>query len=66
MKIIEEWYLPDSDSHFSEYFNHPRNKSLHPGQYQKVSRDQSISLVSSFRTAIDIGACVGFWSKDLC
>ena len=29
-------------------------------------RDNSIKYVERFDTAIDIGACVGFWSKDLC
>jgi FkbM family methyltransferase len=59
MKLIKNWYLPDDDIRFEKYL--ARNSN-----YQSVQRLESFKLVDSFETAIDIGACVGFWAKDLC
>lgn len=59
MKFINNWYLPEEDTHFEKYFSQNQN-------YQFISRLNSLKFVHSFGTAIDIGACVGFWAKDLC
>lgn len=59
MKLIKNWYLPDDDIHFEKYLAQNSN-------YQLVQRLESLKFVDSFKTAIDIGACVGFWAKDLC
>ena len=59
MKLIKNWYLPDEDMHFEKYLAQNSN-------YQLVQRLASLKFVDSFKTAIDIGACVGFWAKDLC
>jgi FkbM family methyltransferase len=59
MKLIKNWYLPDDDIHFEKYLAQNSN-------YQSVQRLESLKFVDSFETAIDIGACVGFWTKDLC
>tara|TARA_B100000767_G_C19646015_1_gene484638 strand:- start:5 stop:661 length:657 start_codon:yes stop_codon:yes gene_type:complete len=65
MIFIEGWYLPDGEKHFTHYLLEAK-KSKFPMEYQKLQRDKSIAYVENFNTAIDIGACVGFWSKDLC
>lgn len=65
MKFVEGWYLPDNEKHFSQYLIEVKNSKF-PKEYQKIQRDNSIKYVEKFRTAIDIGACVGFWSRDLC
>ncbi len=65
MKLVEGWYLPDGEKHFSHYLFEAKN-SRFPGEYQKLQRDKSIQFVDRFDTAIDVGACVGFWTKDLC
>jgi len=65
MKLVEGWYLPDGEKHFSYYLKEAK-KSKFPREYQKLQRDKSIEFVDRFETAIDIGACVGFWTKDLC
>lgn len=65
MQYIEGWYLPEGENHFSNYLIEAK-KSQFPREYQKVQRDSSIKFVDNFDTAIDVGACVGFWSKDLC
>jgi FkbM family methyltransferase len=59
MKLIKNWYLPDDDIHFEKHLEQNSN-------YQSSQRLKSLELVDSFETAIDIGACVGFWAKDLC
>ena len=65
MKFVEGWYLPDGEKHFAHYLNEAK-KSKFPREYQKLQRDKSIEFVDRFETAIDVGACVGFWAKDLC
>ena len=65
MKFIEGWYLPDGEKHFSNYLMEVKNSKF-PREYQKLQRENSIKFVDSFNTAIDIGACVGFWTRDLC
>ncbi|WP_346913534.1 FkbM family methyltransferase [uncultured Roseibium sp.] len=64
-KIIKGWHLPSSEKHFEDYLLHNKD-AIATGQYQKIQRDIALSHVKSFRRAIDIGACVGFWSRDLC
>ena len=65
MKFVEGWYLPEKEEHFAQYLIQAK-KTDYPMEYQKVQRDKSISFVDRFNVAIDIGACVGFWSRDLC
>lgn len=60
MQKIKDWYIPDYDSHFREYL------SIHGNNYQKEPRDHALSQVTQFRTGLDIGGNVGFWSKDMC
>ena len=59
MKIIQGWYLPEWDLHFQNY--------IFDGEYQKFSRDVTLKYVKNFNTvAIDVGANIGLWSRDLC
>lgn len=65
MQYIEGWYLPEGEKHFSNYLIEAK-ESMFPREYQKVQRDSSFKFVDNCDTAIDVGACVGFWTKDLC
>ena len=58
MKKIHNFYLPDWDNHFQDRFN------LNTG-YQEAQRNRALSFVEDFGVAIDCGAHVGLWSKDL-
>jgi FkbM family methyltransferase len=60
MQKINNWYIPEYDTHFKEYL------SIHGDEYQKDPRDHALSSVRKFRNAIDVGGNIGFWSKDLC
>ena len=55
---IKDYYVPKNDSHFIEYLK----KNDH---YQEAQRNRAISYVENWGFAIDIGANIGLWSKDL-
>ena len=61
MKKYKGWYLPHSEEHFINYLKYHNTV-----EYQKEQRKMSLSFLERKRTAIDIGANVGFWAKDLC
>tara|TARA_B100001057_G_C22782770_1_gene924326 strand:- start:116 stop:781 length:666 start_codon:yes stop_codon:yes gene_type:complete len=58
MKKIRDYYIPDTDTHFIKYLE----KFEH---YQEAQRNRALSYVKNWRLAIDIGANIGLWSKDL-
>ena len=58
MKIIHGISFPDWDNHFKSYFNNRVG-------YQEEQRNRALSKVKKFEIAIDCGAHVGLWSKDL-
>ena len=58
MKKIHDFYFPDWDSHFHTYFS----KSI---GYQEAQRNRALSKVKNFGVAVDCGAHVGLWSRDL-
>lgn len=64
-KLIAGWYLPSKEKHFESYLVNSINKNG-VGEYQKAQRIKSFQYLSHKNIAIDIGACVGFWTKDLC
>ena len=55
---IKDYYVPKNDLHFIEYLK--RNN-----HYQEEQRNRAISYVENWGFAIDIGANIGLWSKDL-
>jgi FkbM family methyltransferase len=57
MQFVHNWYLPDDDTYFAAL--------LKEGGYQQKHRDFSLGFVKNFRNAVDVGAHVGFWTKDL-
>lgn len=61
MQKIYSWFVPDYDTHFFEWMIN--NDTT---EYQKKQRDYLLANVASFRTAVDIGGNVGFWSRDFC
>ena len=60
MKEVQGWWLPDNDSHMSGYF-----QSTGVPEYQPVHRQTALRYCKKFRIALDIGAHVGLWSKEL-
>lgn len=59
------WWFPDEDTHFSEMLDKNIAKGNLP-VYQQPVRDRSLKFVENFGVALDIGANVGLWSRDLC
>ncbi len=64
MKSYQGWFLPDADTHFSEYLKMCADKGK-PIEYQKPHRDQAVALCAKRDVAVDVGAHVGLWSRPL-
>ena len=59
------WWFPNGETHFQKMLNKSVTKGG-PARYQYQVRDRSLTYVKNFRVALDIGANVGLWSRDLC
>ena len=60
MKQIHDFYFPDWDTHFETLPNF--NKKI---GYQEAQRNRALAQVKEFEVAVDCGAHVGLWSRDL-
>ena len=58
MKQVKGWWLPDTDTDFDRW--------ILDGEYQKKQRNAILEFVNKDGNAIDIGAHVGFWLRDMC
>jgi FkbM family methyltransferase len=58
------WWFPDQDTHFAGMLNKNIKKGGGP-VYQEPVRRRSIELTPNKGIALDIGANVGLWSRDL-
>ena len=61
MKKVHDWFLPDYDLHYEEWMKLNNEKT-----YQRLQREYALFQVKQFRTAVDIGGNLGFWSRDFC
>ena len=59
------WCFPDEDTHFCEMLDKSIRKGNKP-VYQQPVRLRSIGYVADKSVALDIGANIGLWSRDLC
>lgn len=59
------WWFPDEDTHFCEMLDKNIQKGNRP-VYQEPVRKRSLSFVKETKVALDIGANIGLWSRDLC
>lgn len=58
------WWLPDADTHFPGMLAKGIRKG-HGAEYQHPARWMSLGHVKRFDVALDIGANVGLWTRDL-
>jgi FkbM family methyltransferase len=58
------WWFADQDIHFAHMIN-KNIKNGGPAVYQEPVRTKSLQFVKDFGVAVDIGANVGLWSRDL-
>ena len=65
MQLIKGWYLPDSEKHFKVYLEKVSGNSER-AEYQSYQRKISLAYVKESRVAIDIGANIGLWARDIC
>ena len=61
MIFYKGWYLPQNEKSFINYFDFSNTN-----EYQAEQRKASLKLLSNKRVAIDIGANIGLWSRDMC
>jgi FkbM family methyltransferase len=59
------WHFPDEDTHFCEMLDKNIAKGNQP-VYQEPVRKRSLVYVREKKVALDIGANIGLWSRDLC
>lgn len=55
---FQDWWLPEGETHLVEYLRQRPD-------YQLVQRRTSLEHVGTFGVAIDVGAHIGLWSRDL-
>jgi FkbM family methyltransferase len=58
------WWFPDTEDHFPKMLAKNISKGG-PAEYQRPARLRSLQYVKQHRTALDIGANVGLWARDL-
>jgi FkbM family methyltransferase len=58
------WQFPDFETHLPRMLKKSLDKGL-PAEYQIAVRQRSIELCTRRDVALDIGANVGLWSRDL-
>ena len=59
------WWFPDQDTHFAKMLSRNIAKGGQP-VYQEPVRRASIPYCKKHDVAIDIGANIGLWARDLC
>ena len=67
MYTKHSWWFPDEDTHFAEMLEKNIQKGNLP-VYQEPVRKRSLSYIlkQDRGLALDIGANIGLWSRDLC
>lgn len=67
MKHTQGWWFPDDETHLPEMIHRQSMDCGIPG-YQVRSRNKSLFNLEGtrYRHAIDVGANVGLWARDLC
>ena len=58
------WQFPDFETHLPRMLKKSVDKGL-PAEYQIAVRQRSIELCKKREVALDVGANVGLWSRDL-
>jgi FkbM family methyltransferase len=64
MREFYGWHFPDIESHFPQMLKKSVDRGG-PAEYQWLVRKRSIELCLNRGRALDIGANVGLWSRDL-
>jgi len=64
MREFMGWYFPDIENHFPKMLEKNVSKGG-PAEYQQKVRLRSLDFAKQKRVALDVGANVGLWSRDL-
>jgi FkbM family methyltransferase len=62
MREVNGWYVPSDDSYFDKFL-----KGVPPKQngFQREHLEEAFKYVKKWDYAVDVGAHVGFWAKDM-
>ena len=60
MKFVNGWWFTDGEQHMIEYM-----ATIKENEYQPVHQREAVKHCTQFRTAVDIGAHIGLWSRHL-
>lgn len=63
MQKYKGWYFPDKEEYFINLLKDVDGDKI---KYQHLQRKNSFKYLDNNRNALDIGANVGLWSKDMC
>jgi len=62
-KEINGWWLPTKDSYFQKFVED--NPTRKRNGFCRQNLEHAFRYVKNWRTAIDIGAHIGFWARDM-
>jgi FkbM family methyltransferase len=67
MKLHKGWWFPDHEQHLTAWMDSKKNKVEMNGRcaYQGNKQLAALKRCTSFRHAVDVGAHVGLWSRNL-
>jgi len=67
MKLHKGWLFPDHEQHLTAWMDSKKNKVEMNGRcaYQGNKQIAALKRCTSFRLAVDVGAHVGLWSRNL-
>lgn len=58
------WWLPSTDQHFMRYML-PANRGKRLSDFDKKNLHEAFKYVRRWRVACDVGAHIGFWTKEM-
>lgn len=64
MKKVYDYWFPEGETHLTEMLN-KNFKNENIAEYQFAARSESLKFPKNFRVAVDIGANVGLWAREL-
>jgi len=65
MKQIYDYWFPDKEEHLTGMLD-KNYKESNIAEYQSIIRNESFKYLTQYRVAVDVGANIGLWSRDLC
>jgi FkbM family methyltransferase len=62
VREVNGWYLPDDCNYFDQFL---KDKKYKQNGFQSEHLDEALKHVTKWDYAVDVGAHVGFWARDM-